>query len=352
MTGDIEQDTVIKDIKSEISSHSVEYRLYFVENLKLFDLYEAVRKNYKFELVVINQEKNYVSYNVIFTTLPILSINGEYSYKNEDGRDVMYGEFVLWNSMSEETTYNQKMSTGEYVEVIVNGQYQGLYLIQRRIDRKYLNLSDKDVLFKAGKTNLPENVTDAYEIEYSTLSEADTYALLNRIYFMKDCSQIVLNNFIDINLLMNFGVTLDNVGYVNVFYLFECLENNEYDISYIFGNTDMSFGLRWIDDFVYDVEYTKDLIINRQEYESMKVLYPELDQMMKERWVELRKTVLTDTKIWRKLEQYEEQIVNSGAMLRDKELWGIYTTNEDTIENLESFIKYRLQFLDRYYSRM
>ena len=140
--------------------------------------------------------------------------------------------------------------------------------------------------------------------------------------------------------------------YVNVFYVFENVTNDRYKISYVFWDTDMSFGLRWIDDFSYDVEWTKDYIVNRQEYDDMKMLYPELDKMLEERWIELRKTILNESNILQVLKKHEEKIINSGALMRDRELWGLYTSTEDTIENLHSFIEYRLQFLDKYYIGM
>ena len=46
----------------------------------------------------------------------------------------------LWNLNVEKTDYNFKMSTGEFVEVVMNGKYYGLCLLQRRLDAKYLEL--------------------------------------------------------------------------------------------------------------------------------------------------------------------------------------------------------------------
>ena len=55
----------------------------------------------------------------------------------------------LWNSFISDGSSSHKMSSGEYVEVIVNQEYRGLYLLQRRVDRKYLELDpDQDILLK------------------------------------------------------------------------------------------------------------------------------------------------------------------------------------------------------------
>lgn len=426
---DIEENSSIEDVQSKINILNSEYILYLVEDSNLHSLYDAICNNYVFKLIAVHEKGYFICYNLVFTTLPVLSIRGSYSYMNENDREVMHGELLLWtpfdietgrrtlkksyvewnvrgrtlvnepkkswklslkkskgqnnnisllgmgedddwilnplykddtkvrekmfmdlwNNMVEKSLYNKKMSTGEYVEVVVNGEYKGLYLLQRRIDRKYLNLSDKDVLFKAGKTYLPQSVEDAYEIEYSLLPTSDTYALLDGIYMTKDCSQIVLNNFIDITLFMNFGATFDNVGYINVFYVFEYLDDGSYEVTYILWDTDMSFGTHWVEEFEYNFDATKDMILNRQEIGAMQKLYPELDYLLAERWKELRETELREKRIISYVESFEKQIINSGAMVRDRNLWGMYNGKEDTLMNLKDFIKYRLSFLDRYY---
>ena len=57
----------------------------------------------------------------------------------------------LWNTYLAQEEYNYKMSQGKYAEVVCNGQYCGLYLLQRRIDRKYLELDENQFLAKGIK---------------------------------------------------------------------------------------------------------------------------------------------------------------------------------------------------------
>lgn len=50
-----------------------------------------------------------------------------------------------------------RMSDAQYVEVVLNGAYQGLYLLQRRVDAKYLKLDrSRDILFKGIKIWSPK----------------------------------------------------------------------------------------------------------------------------------------------------------------------------------------------------
>ena len=59
----------------------------------------------------------------------------------------------LWSQLMKQADYNYQMTKGEYVELFINGAYQGLYLLQRRIDAKYLNLNrNQDILLKGINT--------------------------------------------------------------------------------------------------------------------------------------------------------------------------------------------------------
>ena len=82
----------------------------------------------------------------------------------------------LWGQIVAETNYNYKMSKGEYIELIINGAYQGLYLLQRRIDEKYLEINQKtDILLKGINTWEIESIDEGYEIISTPLNEKDTY---------------------------------------------------------------------------------------------------------------------------------------------------------------------------------
>ncbi len=68
----------------------------------------------------------------------------------------------LWNEMCKNTDYNYKMDSAEYVEVVNNGVYSGIYLLQRRIDAKYLNLDKNTVLLKGRKEFIDPNNPQYY----------------------------------------------------------------------------------------------------------------------------------------------------------------------------------------------
>ena len=255
----------------------------------------------------------------------------------------------VWNEMCADTAYNYPMDNGEYVEVVGNGEYLGLYLLQRRIDTKYLGIDGDDVLLKGRKEFIdPENpqyytVVGASDKEQQAVSEMEQYDL------QLNYDKIVLENWIDVSLFIDWGYMPDNTRKHNMYYLLEDIEE-DLKISLILWDTDMTFGLEWGGDrYVYNVWIMDHLRAVRPEYEKLKELYPDLDQKLAERWKQMRSDVLTNENILEKVEGYLELFENSGAFARDKAKWGEYHSGQDSIEAFYEFIEKRMEFLDDYY---
>lgn len=264
--------------------------------------------------------------------------------------DTRIREFLsmrVWNEMASNCEWDYPMSTGEYVELVLNGEYMGVYLLQRRVDREYLGLVS-ELLLKGKPTWTPETAVEAYEIIYSTSESDDDYELMSRLW--KDVSKIDLDNFCDINILLQIGCMGDNAGNKNMFYL--VLKGYDYRICMIPWDTDMGFGLAWEAGigFVYtpDECLTKEVI--REEYEEMQTLYPTLNKHIAERWFELHEDILSLENIYSIVDEAKSELCNSGAYERDKDKWGERYDGQDTHEALELWIRDRLQWCDEYYS--
>lgn len=249
----------------------------------------------------------------------------------------------LWNQMVTETSYNHPMSIGEYVEVVINQDYQGIYLIQRRIDGRYLDLPSNSILIKGMKTNKLEQVHDNYEIVNSPLAHEDTYSLLEDMW-NGDCTMFNIDNFVDINLFFHFASAMDNTKFKNILY---ALEDNA--VTLIPWDTDMSFGVIWTNTFVYDYNKSLNHIARRMEFEQMQVLHPDLDSRMSQRWKQLRQGVLSEENIISQLAQLESLLAANGMPKRDLQRWGSYYGGEDRTENIYRYIKEKLVLMDEYY---
>ena len=250
----------------------------------------------------------------------------------------------LWNQLKENTDYNYKMSSGKYAELFINGAYQGLYLLQRRVDEKYLEIDrERDILLKGRNTWEAEYIEDAYEIVSSPLAKDYSYKVVEKTQnFLNDTMNI--RNFIDVSLFLQFLSAHDNSGYKNMFYVLKKTDEI-YEIYLVPWDTDLSLGATW----TYDYEDSIDDIIERRELEIVRKYMPEIDRELAIRWESLRKSIFAEQNIYEICEHATRELAISGAVERNKERWGELNEGEDNWENLKFYIKERLEFLDNYY---
>lgn len=254
----------------------------------------------------------------------------------------------LWNTnIASDST---KMSQGKYVEVVFNGEYSGLYMIQRRIDKKFLNLSEDNILLK-GASYYPTQLTaDYYEIVYSPWDYIKTREYLENNFIYEYCKHMDIESWIDVTLFIQMGCLADNAGEKNIFMLMENVDE-DYTVIPLLWDTDMSFGLFWTYKFTYSPENTLYIQFVREEYSDLKLIYPKLDKMLAERWFELRQSVFSEENITETIGNNRADITENGSLQRDIEKWGLYCNGQDTMENLYLFIDMRLEYLDQYYAR-
>lgn len=252
---------------------------------------------------------------------------------------------ALWNELAGESQWDEDMSQGGYCELVLNGSYRGLYLLQRRVDRKYLNLQKGQILLKAGS---PITVTageqGSYEAKYSPFSQEESQALLQGLYRQGLSEALDLENYADISIFTQLGFLQDNVGFRNLFCLLTP-EEEGYRLSYILWDTDMSFGM--CQDFVYDYEKSTQSVLLRYEHDTLLQSHPDLDQQIAQRWFALRQGLLSEAHMEQLLESIEEELNASGALARDAAKWGLYIGSEKPVSR---FLRDRLRFLDNYYS--
>ena len=253
----------------------------------------------------------------------------------------------LWNQLASQTDYNYKMSQGEYIELFINGAYQGLYLLQRRVDTKYLGLNrETDILMKGINTWEAETSFDAYEIVSTPYGIEETYKVLDQAMAFEEENLIRVDNFIDVSLLLQFISGIDNYGYKNTFYVLK-QKKDFYELYLVPWDTDLSLGVPW----GYDYEDSIDEIIERYEMQTMKHEFSDIDIQIAKRWNALRSSIYSEENILSIYSDIKNELMVSGAMGRDEEQWGLLHEGEDNWENLERFIKERLIFLDEYYAK-
>ena len=133
-----------------------------------------------------------------------------------------------------------------------------------------------------------------------------------------------------------------------MFYLLEKSENG-YALFYIPWDTDLGYGITWIDGFVHNLDISLTGNIKRVEYEDMQEQYPDLEEQMAQRWGTLRQSVFSVESLLDVLDENESILKASGAYQREHERWGLYYDGKDSWESIEDFIVQRLEILDGLY---
>jgi len=419
------------DFAGGLNLDSATHRMYFAPDSAFSDMDRAAAEGHPFRLIISDGSCKYMEYSVIFTSLPVISINGDFSYlresEEEGGKptEIFAGDITvwtpydpevmaytakdsplewhvrghsaavhakkpwklalkdskgensdlnffglgadddwimnaiaydhtrvrekvfigLWNEMAKETDCNTQMTDGQYAEVVMNGEYHGLYLVQRRIDAKYLNLTEHDILLKGARDYHPEYVYKAYNIVHTNLDHDYVYLLLENFYSRTDMSSFNVDNFIDCNLFIQFAYARDNRLYNNTYFTMKASPEG-YKTTMTMWDTDISFGKTGVMNLDYDGTVFSPM--EREDTDSIRALHPDYDRRAYERWCTLRRDILSEENIAAEIEKHMAEITQSGSLARDYEKWGIAADNADNLDTVKQFINERLPWLDGY----
>ena len=419
------------EFEKELTSADESYTLYFLGTEYFNNVYQAAKDGHTAILYAV-KDNVAVQYNVVFTNLPVMRLDGIVVGQNEDDRDIFDGQMCLWspqfkstgsyfvqtsavnwhyrgnanyyvdkksvkmtlkdengensnhdligneyrdddwilnamymddtkvrekllmdmwNDLAAETSYNEKMSTAEYVEVVKNGEYQGLYLLENRIDGKYLELEEDRVLLKGIQGRESPEITDHYSIiQYNYDDEELIWETMEGMFNRDDGSKIQLENWIDVSLFVQLGYMTDNSNRYNNFYIIDNITTDPV-ITTILWDTDLSLGIAWIDGiFTQSLDIATSRFRIRKEDASLREIYPQLDDMIAQRYAQMRKDTFDGDNIKKSAEMLTQQIENSGALQRDIDKWGTRCNGNDNLEFLCAYIDARFETLDEYYN--
>lgn len=423
-------DVEIHQLKGKLQSAYQNYSLYFLDEVAFENIAKAIEEGHQFTLMAVDFAGNYMIYHVVFTTLPVVEICGQFKDMDEREREVYSGEIkvwgfddfdeknisfqrnrlewnirgnsalyfpkksyrvslkdsngapenasflglendddyilnpmwmddlkvreklvtTMWNQIADQNQSSLRMADAEYCELIINGKYKGVYLLQERIAKKTLKLNEQDILFKGSGADATESSKpqDIFELVYSTENEGNSFAMMEDYLYKTDFSGVDKNNWIDNQLFMYLGHMIDNRRYKNMYYVINRFEEKS-TLYLVPWDTDMSFGVAWDDGFVYKTD-SVEKISNRVEYDAITKQYPEIEQMLSKRWCELRKSVFSEENIFNIVDSNYEILDSSGVLTRDYHVYHEFAWDgEDTRENLEKYITRRLELLDKKY---
>jgi hypothetical protein len=288
--------------------------------------------------------------------------------------------FDIWNAYSK-TPYSTEFggrngTQGQFVEVILNGSYNGIYCFTDRIDRKLLdlkkykedmegNVTIRGLLYKSnlwdntGLTNTqlnPDANIDSvewnnWELQYpDDFPGQDTWEPLRRLYDVCSGDELMNNsvayfyenNVIDFHLLVMALNLIDN-GNKNIFLSNKNITKNE---PFVFTPWDMDTSLGGYYDGrysggTYDETKVSDLRIHKNE--PFATLWnhnvAQYRDKLAARWNEVKKSSLSVDAVQAQLQHYANIFTKCGAWQREYTRW----QKEEkygcpTVENLKNEI--------------
>ncbi len=263
----------------------------------------------------------------------------------------------------------------EYIEIIINGQYFGLYLMTERIDRKQLDLQDGDRLYFA-EGDLGKHYTDFYDCEDDDM-EISGYSLdwpkervepynewdpFGDLCYVMDANTVVFKerapalinteSLADYEVFVQVAVGVDNI-IQNTFFVASQQEDGSYEFTFIPWDMDQPFGNRW---------HGEEPLLTGEDYwglttwdakfwiaEKMTMRNTEgYRDLVNARYNALRKTVTSNKALVDMINGEFALLTNSGAYVRNKTRWpdGGYT---DSVTDTGDFLVERMQWLDNQY---
>lgn len=272
--------------------------------------------------------------------------------------------YDLWNQINSTgtTVINNDINT-EYVVVYMNNEYLGLYLLKEPVDKKTLNLNNDSILIKGitytdfvypateitepyygpYELKLPNNITNYDFYWRKILDKMKPYFIDNEINDSVIENSFNPNNYIDYKIFVYLIKAVDNYSHKN---LYLSLENLDEDTKLIFTpwDLDMTYGLIWTGKLPTYLEEIYD------QYDNELYLFnentPKLNIKIKDRYLELRKTVLSNENINKLIDNYKKDL-EIGEASRNHDKW-INASLDEEVEKVRDFFFKRIEVFDKY----
>lgn len=276
----------------------------------------------------------------------------------------------IWNSINDNQTIQNDLN-GEFVELFIDNEYVGLYVLKEKVDRSVTNISSDGLILKSTNhlyqryidslLNLPNDYSPRddsflnFEIkQYDSDTFASFIGKLQRYYASYSYDSLShsfdIDNYINYMIFVSLISGSDNVDYN--YYL--SMHDSNSNIFITPWDLDLTFGLNvwniyWNDEIFEnhinmesssDIEWMNNNIIKNMDVKTF--------ELMRKRYWKLRKNVISMDTINKYLDSYKKSIVDSGATLRDSDCWYYYDA-EIEIEQIREWTKLRIEFLDEYF---
>lgn len=313
--------------------------------------------------------------------------------------------FALWNKFATDCYYKkdepkaQKASRCFFVEVLLNGEYAGIYNMMEKSDREQFNLKKeiaglngaqdtvRGVLFKAtswssaclmtgvdGNYSNSSETWDGWECKYPDLEEGQTIdwaTLYNAIKFVSSSSKTdfcnQLADYLDLPVWRDLYLQIELMeGYDNIgknLYLYAYNTLNDKKLCVAPWDMDGTWGREWSSAIgtrqsaTFDMTATNDpengAFYKNGLFSRLRSWYPNWKTMLADRYKQLRNTYFQEDSLQYLFSKTFDLYDVSGAGDREVERWsgsdGINLDFASEREYLLGWIHDRLAYLDKQY---
>lgn len=282
----------------------------------------------------------------------------------------------LWKEIAEkERQFNEKGPVMEYCEVLMDGEYMGIYGMMLPVNEKTLGLGQGDVLYKIldwympAEEEIQASIDQDYmvcypvRIRYPEKGQQRIEKLWEpviryfsckywntdfNIYGDMTCPENLADYYIFIQTVSGFDNYLKNT------YVYAREVDNAagyqmitvpWDLNYTFGNC-----------YVYEAEnytgFNPDASVNYVEPVLEQLFRSNFDgeaEVLKERWGNYRKDILSTEHITELLQDNMDYLLETGAFGRDTDKWE-EADNSSNLSEVKDYVERRMCYLDEYFA--
>lgn len=344
------------------------------------------KKGYKLELTKYSN-----SGSVVNNKLSLLNMREDndwilYAMYNDNTKIRDKLSIDIWNQFgAKDNPYSSDFGTKlEYVELVVNGEYYGIYGLMEPVDAKKLDISksnetesqeyiykrtdpvvlsldyfaeDSDVLSRCGFEL--KGVSKYTDISLKTWKPLSDYIRVQNLEDKEYVNEI--ENTIDINSVTNAWLFLQIVSGLdnrakNMYYVAKMTNSGirlffvPWDLDLTWGN--VSKGEEFLPLFTAYEPETMTEVANWETGQRVIDLNASNSvSIVKDKWNLLRSSILTTDALTKQIENLEHIVVNSGAMDRETKRWpeGAHTTD---YTDIKQYAVDKMEFLDSYFETL
>lgn len=275
----------------------------------------------------------------------------------------------LWNEFGAKQIFaNSVYNTNvQYVELLVDDSYYGMYALMEPIDAKQMNLGREDYLYKRKEQNelVPEPFLQSRNPEEEVLGfavkagEADEKVWLPMAHlselltasdeeFSENAGNVIDGeNAMRLWLYLQVITGVDQV-HKNAFYVAK-REGDQYRFYFAPWDTDLTWGNISSSESPYYTVFSSELCKESLDWEPgnrlVRLNVDGAQEKMQELYGKLRDTVLSEKGLEERVNRLNEQIRNSGAYERNHARWPEEAYTED-ISDILNYAKERMEYLD------